>query len=63
MEARVGKGSLLISTLNLGHDGERSLAQEEMLRSLLDYAGGDEFNPSQYLSMKQVEGMFLTDKD
>jgi hypothetical protein len=63
MEARVGKGRLLISTMNLGKEGERSLAQEQMLRSLLDYAGGDEFNPSQYLSVKQVEGMLLVDKD
>jgi len=62
MEARVGKGSLLISTLNLGKEGERSLAQEQMLKSLLD-AGADDFNPSQSLSMKQVDGMFRSVKD
>ena len=63
MEARVGKGRLIVSTMNLGKEGERSLAQKQMLKSLLDYAGGDDFNPSQNLSVKQVEGMFLTDKD
>jgi len=58
MEARVGKGHLLISTMNLGKGGERSMAQEQMLKSLMDYAGGDSFSPAQSLSMKQVEGMF-----
>ncbi|MCP4311335.1 MAG: hypothetical protein GY790_08740 [Bacteroidetes bacterium] len=58
MEAQVGKGRLLISTMNLGKEGERSMAQEQMLNSLLNYTGGEEFNPSQSLSLKQVEGMF-----
>jgi len=58
MEARVGDGRLLISTLNLGKDGERSLAQEQMLKSLLDYAGADVFNPGQSLTMKELEGIF-----
>jgi hypothetical protein len=57
MEARVGDGRLLISSLNLGKDGDRSLAQEQMLKSLLDYAGADDFNPKQSLTMKQVDGM------
>jgi len=29
----------------------------------VDYAGGENFNPAQSLGMKQVEGLFLTDKD
>ena len=60
LEARVGEGRLLISTMNLGVKGERSLAQEQMLKSLLDYAGGKDFNPAQSLSMKHMDGMFLT---
>ncbi len=63
MEAKVGKGSLLISTLNLGKEGERSLAQTQMLKSLLDYAGGDEFNPGQSLSVKQLDGLLLSGED
>jgi len=63
MEARVGKGRLIISTMNLGKEGERSLAQEQMLKSLMDYAGAENFNPGQSLTMKQLEGMFLTDKE
>ena len=58
MEAKVGKGSLLINTLNLGKEGERSLAQKQMLKSLLDYAGGDRFNPAQSLNVKQLDGLF-----
>ncbi|MBE0652862.1 MAG: hypothetical protein IH594_03630 [Bacteroidales bacterium] len=58
VEAKVGKGSLLISTLNLGKTDERSLAQKQMLKSLLDYAGSDRFSPSQSLTVKQLDGLF-----
>ena len=58
MEAKVDKGSLLISSLNLGNEGERSLSQEQMLKSLLDYAGGDKFNPVQSLTVKQLDELF-----
>ncbi len=63
LEVRVGKGSLLINTLNLGNEGERSLAQKQMLKSLLDYTGGDDFIPAQSLSMKQLDGLLLTGED
>jgi hypothetical protein len=63
MEARVGDGSLLISTLNFGKDGERSLSQQQMLKSLLDYAGANDFNPGQTLTMKQLDGMFRSRED
>jgi hypothetical protein len=61
LEARVGDGSLLISTLNLGKDGERSLSQEQMLKSLLDYASDDDFNPPKVLTVKQLDRIFLSD--
>ena len=63
MEARVGKGSLLISTLNFGEEGERSLTQEQMLKRLLDYAGTGDFTPKQILSVKQLDGMFPSRED
>jgi hypothetical protein len=63
LEARVGEGSLLISTLNLGKDGERSLAQEQMLKSLLDYAGTDDFKPREAITVKQLDDMFLFSGD
>jgi len=58
IEASVGEGSLLISTLNLGRDGERSLAQQQMLKSLLNYASADDFIPEQILTFKQLEGIW-----
>ena len=63
VEARVGKGSLLISTLNLGNEGERSLSQQQMLKSLLDYTGAGDFNPGQTFTMKQLDGMFRSRED
>lgn len=63
MEASVGKGSLLISTLNLGKEGERSMSQEQMLNSLLDYLADDDFNPQQILSLKQLDGILLSRED
>jgi len=63
MEARVGKGRLIVSTMNLGMEGERSLAQEQMLKSLMDYAGGDAFKPAQSLSMKQMDALLLSAVD
>ncbi len=63
MEAKVGKGNLLIHTLNLGKEGKRSLAQAQMLKSLLDYAGSDTFNPAQSLTVKQLDGLFNLDRN
>ena len=39
MEAKVGKGRLLVSSLNLGREGQRTPAQKQMLKSLLARAG------------------------
>jgi hypothetical protein len=58
LEAKVSKGSLLVSTLNLGRKGERTLPQRQMLRSLLARAGADDFRPAHSLSIEQLEGVF-----
>jgi hypothetical protein len=58
MEAKVGKGSLLISTLNLGNGRESSRSQQQMMLSLLEYVKGDKFNPGQSLTVKQLDGLF-----
>jgi hypothetical protein len=62
LEAKVDKGSLLISTLNLGRRGERTLSQRQVLRSLLDRAAADDFEPRQSLSLKQLDGLFRSTK-
>jgi len=61
-EARVSKGRLLISTLDLGAPGKRSLVQREMLRSLLAYTGSAKFAPRQRLSIAHVAALFRSRK-
>ncbi len=55
LEAKVGKGRLLINTLNLGQKGERTLAQQQMLNSLLAHVGARDFAPTQTLTPEQLD--------
>jgi hypothetical protein len=57
-EAKVGKGRLLATSLNMGTESSRTLAQKQMLKSLLNRAGSDSFAPAQSLSMKQLHQVF-----
>jgi len=60
LEARVGRGRLLLCTLNLWSDlGERPAARQ-MLRSLLAYLGSEAFRPPQALEMSAVDLLFRT---
>ena len=58
MEAKVGKGRLLVSTLNLGQEGRRTLSQRQMLESLSDRAAAGDFEPRQSLSLEQLDALF-----
>jgi len=58
MEAKVGKGRLVVSTLNLGQEGRRTLSQRQMLKSLLARAVASDFEPLQRLSLEQLDGLF-----
>ena len=62
MEAKVGKGRLLLSTLNLGENGRRTLSQRQMLRSLAARAAADDWQPRQSLAIEQFDGMFRSTK-
>ncbi len=55
LEAHVGKGRLLVSTLNLGKEGQRTLAQKQMLKSLLARAGERNTIPSTSLTAGQID--------
>ncbi len=55
VEAAVGKGKLLAVSFDLATDLERRPVARQLLRSLLDYAGSDRFQPKQYLSMEEIE--------
>ena len=58
LEAKVGNGRLLVSTLNLGKDAERTLSQKQMLRSLLEYVSSDNFQPRFTLTTEQLDMLF-----
>jgi len=58
LEAKVGNGRLLISTLNLGKESDRTLSQRQMLKSLLEYASSDNFQPRFTLTTKQLDMLF-----
>ncbi len=58
MEAKVGNGRLLVSTLNLGNETERSLAQKQMWKNLLDYVSSDNFQPRFTLTAEQLDMVF-----
>jgi hypothetical protein len=58
LEAKVGQGTLLISTLNLGTEGQRSLSQRNMLNNLLTRVTADDFKPVHSISVEQLEKLF-----
>jgi hypothetical protein len=53
-EARVGRGRLLVCSLDLWSDLEHRPAARQMLRSLLAYAASEEFRPAQELSVSTL---------
>jgi len=60
LEAKVGKGRLLVSTLNLGKEGRRTLAQRQMLKSLLARAGDRDAGPAPSLSVEQIDQLLVS---
>lgn len=58
LEAQVGNGRLMICTLNLGSESERTLSQRQMLKSLLGYVSSATFQPRYTLTAEQLDGLF-----
>jgi hypothetical protein len=58
-EARVGKGRLIATSLNLGAEGSRTLAQKQMLNNLFKRTGADDFKPAHTLTFEQLDGLFV----
>lgn len=54
VEARVGKGRLLICSVDLRKEAQENLVARQMLASLLQYAGGNRFKPSVSITPAQV---------
>ncbi len=57
-QARVGKGRLLVSSIDLANDlGQRPVARQ-LRYSLLNYMNGDSFYPQHELSLEVIDGLF-----
>ena len=54
LEARLGGGKLLVSSIDLRKDLDRNPVARQMLHSLLDYAAGERFQPEIELTAEQV---------
>ncbi len=57
-EARVGPGSLLLTSANIGGDLDGRPAARQLLASLLAYAGSEAFAPGVELGAEQLRGLF-----
>jgi hypothetical protein len=55
IEARVGRGRLLVSSLDLESSLETRPVARQLRRSLLDYTGSARFEPTVTLERPQVE--------
>ncbi len=56
LEAKVGQGKILISSLNLGLQDNNPVARQ-MLHSLYTYMDGNKFKPATELTVEQVSGL------
>ena len=54
-ETKVGKGKLLICALNLDQDRANRPAAQQLKKSLLNYAAGNQFNPKFELPLEFLE--------
>jgi hypothetical protein len=57
-EARVGKGRLMVCSVDLRREAEQNPVARQLLASLLHYASGDRFDPKVRLTAEQVRGVF-----
>lgn len=58
IEARVGKGRILICSVDLSHDLQTRPAARQLRRSLLDYAASPRFHPKTSVNVDQMRSLF-----
>jgi len=56
-EARVGRGRLLVCSINLADDAAGNPVMRQLRRSLLDYAAGDRFAPAIEVTPAQIQAL------
>jgi len=57
-EARVGKGKIMVSSMDLTHDLEHRLAARQLYSSLLSYMEGKDFTPDVALDIKAIQALY-----
>ncbi|MCX6907327.1 MAG: hypothetical protein NTY01_04710, partial [Verrucomicrobia bacterium] len=62
-ETRVGKGSLLVCTLDLNRDLDKCPVARQLRRSLLDYAASPEFHPATEIDLAKNVPTFSRESD
>ena len=58
IEAKVGKGRLLMTTMDITHDLEHRLVARQMRHAILSYMQSDDFQPSLTLSEQTIRNFF-----
>jgi Glycosyl hydrolases family 2, sugar binding domain/Glycosyl hydrolases family 2/Glycosyl hydrolases family 2, TIM barrel domain len=57
-EAKVGKGKLLVCTLDISNDLDSRIAARQLRRSILEYMAGDKFQPRNEVSPAELRKLF-----
>lgn len=63
LEARVGKGTLMLCSMDITHDLEHRLTARQLRQSLLDYMESDLFQPVATLQEKQLDHLLSTTRE
>lgn len=58
VEASVGKGKLLLTTMDISTDLDRRLVARQMRKSILEYMQGEDFRPTLQLDLQTVRDFF-----
>lgn len=61
-EAKVGKGSLLMTSVDLVHDMDKRPVARQLRYSLQQYAAGEKFAPENTITLQQLERLFKPGK-
>jgi hypothetical protein len=59
MEVRVGKGRLMITSLDLTNDLSHRIVAQQLRYSLLKYMQSSAFNPSEKVPLETVQALFI----
>lgn len=58
-EAKVGKGKILVSGVDLVNNPENRVEAIQLRKSLQEYMAGENFNPESQLSMQEITSILL----